>query len=110
MKRMMVAVLGAIAISAVGVYAHAKPAPVDGSIYYGCLVPGSDPGSLSLINATEKGQKGKEKGNYRLQADPKLDAGHFVTNEVEVTGTVSGSGSSAVLTISKIKRRSDYCG
>ena len=75
-------------------------------MFQGCLVPGSANDSFKLINATEKGQKGKEKANYSVVADPKLDVMHFVTMELEVTGTASGT----TLTVSKIKHRADYCG
>ena len=113
MKRMMAAMFGAVMISAVGMYAQAqepaKPAAA-GTVYYGCLVPGSEPDAFTLINAREKGQKTKDKATYKVAADPKLDVMHFVTQEVEITGTVSGTGSAAVLTATKIKRRSDYCG
>jgi hypothetical protein len=110
MKRMMVAMLGAVLISAVGVYAHEKPA-ADGTVFIGCLVPGTTSDAFTLINATEKGKKSKEKATYKVVAEsPKVDVDHFVTNEVEITGTVDGSGSSAVLKATKIKRRSDYCG
>lgn len=107
MKRMMVAMIGAVAISAVGVYAQAKPA--EGSTFIGCLVPGSAPDTFVLLNATEKGQK-KEKQNYKVTPAEKVDLGSHVTQEVEVTGSASGTGSSQTITVSKIKRRSDYCG
>lgn len=107
MKRMIAAVLGvalvAMMVGGVGVSAQDKSA---GSVYYGCLVPGSANDSFKLINATEKGQKSKEKAVYTIAADAKLDVMHFVTMEVEVTGTASGT----TLTITKIKRRADYCG
>ena len=110
MKRMMVAVLGAVLISAVGMYAHATPAP-EASVFYGCLVPGSAADTFMLFNATEKGQKGKDKVNYNVVPEnDKVDIGAFVTKEVEITGTATVTGSKAVLTASKIKRRSDYCG
>ena len=103
MKRMIAAVVGVALtglMGSVGVLAQDKAA---GSVYYGCLVPGSTNDSFKLIKASEKGQKGKEKANYDLVADPKLDVLHFVTMEVEVTGSASGT----TLTVSKIKRRSE---
>jgi len=106
MKRMMVAMLGAVLVSAVGMYAQAQPA-TQGAVYIGCLVPGSSANAFKLINATEKGQKGKDKVNFNVvEENEKVDVMHFVTMEVEITGTVSGT----TLTASKIKRRSDYCG
>jgi hypothetical protein len=114
MKRMMVAVLGAVLISAVGMYAQAKPEPASkdkGSKFTGCLVPGSEQGTFMLLKAKEKGQKSKDLPNYVLAEENKdVDIQHFQTMEVEVTGAVSGTGSKTVLTVSKIKRVSDYCG
>lgn len=113
MKRMVVAVLGAVMISAVGMYAQAKPAvkPAAGSVYRGCLVPGSASETVMLINATEKGQKGKDKANYSVAAaSDKVNVNQFVGKEVEISGTASGTGGKAVITATKIKVRSDYCG
>ncbi len=115
MKRMVVAVLGAVLISAVGMYAQTKSDAssnkATGSVFQGCLVPGSEQGSFMLLKAKEKGQKGKDTVNYALAEENKdVDIAHFQTMEVEVTGVVSGTGSKTVLTISKIKRVSDYCG
>lgn len=110
MKRMMVAVLGAIVISAVGMYAQAKPAApaAEGTKFTGCLVPGSGQ-SFMLMNAQEKGQKDKRTLKVTAASD-KVDVAAHVTQEVEVVGTVSGTGSSATLNATKITRKSDYCG
>jgi len=35
---------------------------------------------------------------------------HFQTMEVEIVGTVAGTGKDAVLKATKIRRKSDYCG
>ena len=115
MKRMMVAVLGAVLISAVGAYAQAKPAAstdkAKGTVFHGCLVPGSEQGSFMLLKAQEKGQKGKDPVNLMLAEENKdVDIEHFQTMEVEVTGTMSTTGSKTVFTVSKVKRVSDYCG
>jgi hypothetical protein len=105
MKRMMVVMIGAVVISAVGMYAQAKPAA--GSIFYGCVVPGGTSDSFKLINGMEKGQKTKDRVTYSLTPEtPKVNIERFVTQEVEITGTASGT----TLTVSKIKRRADYCG
>ncbi len=116
MTRMMVAMFGAVLISAVGINAHEKPA-APGTVFVGCLVPGATSDAFTLVNATEKGQKAKDgkdakdKASFKVKGETsKVDVGAFVTKEVEITGTVSGTGSSAVLTATKIKRRSDYCG
>lgn len=114
MRRMMVAVIGAVLISGVGMYAQAKPEPASksqGQVFRGCLVPGSSQGAFVLLKAKEKGQKDKDAVNLPLAEENKdVDIQHFQTMEVEVTGAVSGTGSKAVLTVTKIKRVSDYCG
>ena len=110
MKRMMVAMIGAVLVSAVGVYANDKPAAA-GTVFQGCLVPGSTPDTFTLVNAAEKGQKSKEKVNFKVVPESaKVKVNAHVTQEVEVTGTTSGTGSAAVFTVTKITRKSDYCG
>lgn len=106
MKRMIAAVAGVAFLGMLGGVDLSAQEKSAGSVFHGCLVPGAANDSFKLINATEKGQKGKEKMNYTVVADPKVDVMHFVTMEVEVTGTASGT----TLTVSKIKRRADYCG
>lgn len=109
MKRMIVALLGAVVISAATISAmpQAKPA---GTTFVGCLAPGSN-GSYTLSNATEKGSKSKDKVNMKvLPESAKVDLNAHVTQTVEITGTVSGSGAAAVLTATKVSRKSDYCG
>lgn len=112
MKRTIVALLGTILISAVAISAQQKPAPpadtTQAKTFGGCLVPGSSDGSYTLIGVSEKGQKGHD-DNRTLKvvpASPKVDLAAHVTQEVEVTGTLSGT----VLTATKVSRKSDYCG
>ncbi len=110
MKRMMLAVIGAIVISAVGMYAQAKPAApaAEGTKFTGCLMPGSGE-TFMLMNAQEKGQKDKRTLKV-VPASDKVDVAAHVTQEVEIVGTVSGTGSAAVLNATKISRKADYCG
>lgn len=110
MKRMMVATLGAIVISAAGMYAQAKPAPAaEGTKFSGCLVPGGSSDKFTLVNAQEKGQKDKRTLKV-VPASDKVDVAAHVTQEVEIVGTVTGTGSAATLNATKITRKSDYCG
>lgn len=109
MKRMIAAVLGAVLVSAASIYAmpQAKPA---GSTFVGCLAPGSN-GSYTLTNATEKGAKSKDKVNMKVVPESdKVKLDPHVTQTVEITGSVSGTGAAAVLTATKVSRKSDYCG
>ena len=112
MKRMTMVVVGAMLISAVGMYAQAKPAATtDQKTITGCVVPGSNNDSFKLVNGKQKGQKGNETATYGLVPENKdVDIRRFQTMEVEVTGTVAGATDKMVVTVSKIKRRSDYCG
>ncbi len=111
MKRMVIGVMAAVLVSVAGLYAQAKPEPAkDGPrVFSGCLVRGSQE-SFMLINAKEKGQKGKETKNIFLtEADKDVDVMHFERMEVEVTGTLT-EGQKTTLNVTKIKRVSDYCG
>ena len=112
MKRILVGVLAAVMVSAVRLFAQAKPEPAKDSktVFSGCLVRGGQD-SFMLINAKEKGQKGKETKNLFLAEENKdVDVMHFERMEVEVTGTLKAEGQKAVFTVSKVKRVSDYCG
>ena len=112
MKRMLVGVLAAVMVSAVGLFAQAKPEPAKDSktVFSGCLVRGGQD-SFMLINAKEKGQKGKETKNLFLaEENQKVDIAHFERMEVEVTGAITAEGAKTIFTVSKVKRVSDYCG
>ena len=87
MKRMTMVVVGAMLISAVGMYAQAKPAaPTDQKTITGCVVPGSNNDSFKLVNGKQKGQKGNETATYGLVPENKdVDIRRFQTMEVEVT-------------------------
>ena len=120
MKRIIVALSSAILLTAVSISAQqtpaapatpAKPADVSKEMtYYGCLVPGSQQDHFQLINVGIKGQKHDDSLQYKIEATEKLDIMHFQTMEVEIVGTVVGTGSGAVLKATKISRKSDYCG
>ena len=68
------------------------------------------PGAGGLVGVGIKGQKHDDKLSYNIEAPEKLDVVHFQTMEVEIVGTVVGTGSAAVLKATKITRKSDYCG
>ena len=120
MKRTLAAFLSALVLTAAAISAQSPIATTTASTdptdtvkentYYGCLVPGSNSDSFRLINVALKGQKRNDQVSYKVDAPEKLDVMHFVTMEVEIVGTVVGTGSSAVLKATKISRKSDYCG
>ncbi len=117
MKRIIVALLSVILLTAASISAQQKPAPaakpadtVKETTYFGCLVPGSKADAFSLIYVGIKGQKHDDNVSYKVEAPAKLDLVHFQTMEVEIVGTVVGTGKDAVLKATKISRKSDYCG
>ena len=120
MKRTLAVLFSALVLTDVAISAQAPSAAattstapsdtVKENTYYGCLVPGSNSDSFRLINVALKGQKHNDQVSYKVVAPEKLDVMHFVTMEVEIVGTVEGTGSSAVLKATKISRKSDYCG
>jgi hypothetical protein len=117
MKRILVALCSAILLTAVSISAQQPPAkpskPADApkeTTYYGCLVPGSKPDEFRLVYVGIKGQKHDDNVSYKIDAPEKLDVVHFQTMEVEIVGTVVGTGTDAVLKATKISRKSDYCG
>lgn len=110
MKSMVVATIGAVVISVAGMYAQAKPAATDQKVFTGCVVPGANSDSFKLVNGKEKGQKGDAATYGLVPASKDVDITRFQTMEVEVTGSVAGAADKQTITVSKIKRRSDYCG
>jgi len=124
MKRIALALLSAIFLTSVSISAQqpptkpaakpteaAKPAAAAKEVtYFGCLVPASKSGQFMLLGVGIKGQKHDDKLSYNIEAPEKLDVVHFQTMEVEIVGTVVGTGSTAVLKATKITRKSDYCG
>jgi hypothetical protein len=130
MNRTFLAACGAAVLSAALVSAQDKPSSHDSSsaaasananavTFTGCLNVGSKADSYYLTSAKQKGVKNSEKSLKVVAADPKVKLEPFVTNEVEVTGTVDQptaaagtENSSAVrtLTVTKVKVRTQYCG
>jgi hypothetical protein len=121
MSRSIVAILGAIAVSAVVVSAQdnkeKKAQPAEGTKYVGCLSQGSTQGTFTLSGATEKGKKGTKMVFKVVPASDKVDLASRVSNQVEITGTASGEGvkegeSGVLPTISatKVSWKADYCG
>ena len=133
MNRTFAAVCGAIVLSTALIGAQAKPAGEGNSgensnsasaatvTFTGCLNPGSDSDSFYLTSAKQKGVKNTDKSVKIVAATPKVKLEPFVTQEVEVTGTVdqpaataapNADGGSQVptVTVTKVKYRSQYCG
>jgi hypothetical protein len=135
MNRTFTAVCGAMVLSAALVGAQAHPAG-DGKsatdsksganansvTFTGCLSPGSNSETFYLTNAKQKGVKNADK-TVRLVAsktEKKVGLDSFVTNEVEVTGTIDdasvtaatpgAAGQARTLTVTKVKVRGQYCG
>jgi hypothetical protein len=129
MNRTFLAACAAVVMSAALVGAQDK-APANGAsadanananavTFTGCLSPGSNADSYYLTNAKQKGVKTSEKTVKIVAATPKVKLEPFVTQEVEVTGSIDQAeaatkteGSSAVrtLTVNKLKVRTGSCG
>ena len=133
MKRTFAAVCGAVVVSAAlldaqGPASDAKPndskngATVNTVTFTGCLSPGSNSETFFLTNAKQKGVKNGDKTVKIVAAktEKKVGLAPYVTNEVEVTGTIDDAGASAdvpagssqprTLTVTKVKVRGSYCG
>lgn len=110
MHRTTIAIAGAIVMSAALLSAQGKTE----TKYRGCLLPGSSEGSFLLTNAVAKDDKAKTKVSLKVVAEnPKVKVADRVTQEVEVTGTVTPStvaGQPGTLTATKISWKADYCG
>ena len=131
MNRTFLAACGAAVLGVALVSAQDKPSSHDTSgaaasananavTFTGCLSPGSNGNSYYLTNAKQKGVKNSEKSVKVVAATPKVKLEPFVTNEVEVTGTVdqptaaggtdNGAAVVRTLTVTKVKVRTQYCG
>jgi hypothetical protein len=130
MNRTFLAACGAAVLSAALVSAQDKPSSHDSSsaaasananavTFTGCLNVGSKADSYYLTSAKQKGVKNSEKSLKVVAASPKVKLEPFVTNEVEVTGTVDqptaagatdNSAAVRTLTVTKVKVRTQYCG
>ena len=127
MKRTFLAVCAAALVSTALVGAQGKSsgdgnngaAPDANAVTFtGCLSPGSNQDSYYLTKAKQKGVKTPDKTLKIVAANPKVKLEPFVTEEVEVTGTIdeadaaSGTDNSKTrtLTVSKVKVRTESCG
>ena len=131
MNRTFAAVCGAVLMSAalLGAQEHAgdaksskdnKTGDANTVTFTGCLSPGSSGDTFFLTNAKQKGVKNTDKTVKVVPSkDKKVGLNAFVTNEVEVTGTIDeavaagaagGSAQPRTLTVTKVKVRASYCG
>ena len=129
MNRTFLAVCGAAVLSAALVAAQEKPsgdnnnnanANANAVTFTGCLNSGSNADSYYLTSAKQKGVKNSDKALKVVAATPKVKLEPFVTQEVEVTGTIdqadaapktdSSSSAARTLTVTKVKFRAQYCG
>ena len=133
MNRTFVAVCGAMLVSTALIGAQAKPAGEGNSgennnsasaatvTFTGCLNPGSNADSFYLTSAKQKGAKNADKSVKVVPANPKVKLDQFLTNEVELTGTIDqaeapstdnadGAAKARTLTVTKAKVRRDSCG
>jgi hypothetical protein len=82
--------------------------------FRGCLLPGASEDTFLLTKAVAKDDKTKTKVSLKVVADnPKVKVGDRVTQEVEITGTVTPStveGQPATLKATKVSWKADYCG
>jgi hypothetical protein len=90
--------------------ASAKAATVT---FTGCVTPGSTNDSFYLINSKQKGAKAPATTMKLVPATKKVGIGTFVTQGVEVTGTLEqaadGASSPSTLTVTKIKSTDSGC-
>jgi hypothetical protein len=133
MNRTFLAACGAAVLSVALVSAQDKPsgdsnnhgsdsnAAANTVTFTGCLNPGSNQDSYYLTSAKQKGVKSTDKSVKIVAANPKVKLEPFVTQEVEVTGTVDQAAAAATpnadggsqvrtVTVTKVKYRSQYCG
>ena len=133
MNRTFVAVCGAVVLSAAIAGAQEKPAANDSNsgnnsnspaaatvTFTGCLNAGSNENSYFLTSAKHKGPRTTDK-SVKLGPGPKVGLDRYVTQEVEVTGTIDpaeppaeAKGDAAqparTLTVTKVKYRAQNCG
>ena len=87
--------------------------------FTGCVSPGTTSDTFFLTNSKQKGVKGPATTMVLAPANKKVDIATFVTQGVEVTGTLEQAGSStpdangmsspATLTVTKIKSNAGGC-
>lgn len=134
MNRTFAAVCGAVVMSAalLGAQGHAGDGKASNDnknganpntvTFTGCLSPGSNSETYFLTNAKQKGVKNADKTVKLVPAktEKKVGLAPFVTNEVEVTGTIdeaaatadttTGAATPRTMTVTKVKVRAQYCG
>ena len=133
MNHRFVAVCGAVVLSAALAGAQEKPAANDSNsgntsnspaaaavTFTGCLNAGSTQNSYFLTSAKHKGPKTTDK-SVKIVPGPKVGLDRYVTQEVEVTGTIDPAEPPAevkadvaqpvrTLTVTKVKYRAQNCG
>jgi hypothetical protein len=133
MQRTFIAVCGAVVLSAALAGAQEKPAANKDSntgsnsnsaaptvTFTGCLNAGSAQNSYFLTSAKHKGPKTTDK-SVKIVPGPKVGLDRYVTQEVEVTGTIDPAEPPAeakaddaqqvrTLTVTKVKYRAQNCG
>ena len=81
--------------------------------FTGCVTPGSTVDSFLLINSKQKGVKAPATTMKLVPATKKVDIDAFVTQGVDVTGTLepaaNGATSPATFTVTKIKSNAGGC-
>lgn len=81
--------------------------------FIGCVTPGSTSDSFLLINSKQKGVKAPATTMKLVPATKKVGIAPYVTQGVEVTGTVepsaNGAGAPATFTVTKIKSNDGGC-
>ena len=135
MNRTLVGVCTAMVMSAAILGAQSKSADVSGKssdagksgaaagaatvTFTGCVTPGATSDSFLLLNSKQKGVKAPATTVKLVPASKKVDVATFVTQGVEVTGTLdpagasaadaNGASSPATLTVAKIKSSASGC-
>lgn len=133
MNRTFAAVCGAVVLSAALAGAQEKPATSNDSnsgntskspaaatvTFTGCLNAGSTQNTYFLTSARHKGPKTTDK-SIKIIPAPKVGLDRFLTQEVEVTGTIDpleppaeardGAQQVRTLTVTKVKSRAQNCG
>ena len=130
MYRTLAIILGAAVVSAASITAQqTSTGPSDSTAaqdakpvtYIGCLSAGTSEENFVLLNAQQKGQKDKDRVALKVvAATPKVKLEPYVTQEVEVTGMLTGSPTTAsqseegaalrVFTATNVKWRASSCG
>lgn len=129
MHRTLVSVCTAVVMSAALLGAQAKSTDNSGKssdpgksgasaaaatvTFIGCVTPGTTSDTFFLINSKQKGVKAPATTMKLVPASKKVGIGTFVTQGVEVTGTVdqpaNAASGPATFTVTKIKSNAGGC-